>query len=175
MIILHRFLRLAPLYFATILFFWQIMSMAGNGPVFFMYKDEYAGACNKYWWSHLLFINNFYPFGEDEQCLGWTWYLPNDMQFFLLLPPLVWLCYRYRVIGMLSILTIMVGCWIASFVILYINDFSPSMKETKENYFRVFYMKPYMRIAPFFIGIYLGLFIYSFRNDEPELSLIKRI
>jgi hypothetical protein len=67
MILLHRFLRLAPLYFATILFFWQIMSMAGNGPVFFMYKDDYAGACNKYWWSHLLFINNIYPLGEDEQ------------------------------------------------------------------------------------------------------------
>ena len=43
-IMLHRFLRITPLYFATILFFWFIMSMAGNGPVFYIYKDDYAGA-----------------------------------------------------------------------------------------------------------------------------------
>lgn len=103
MIILHRFLRIAPLYFATILFFWQIMAMAGSGPIFFMYKDDFSDACTKYWWSHVLFINNFYPFGNDEQCLGWTWYLPNDMQFFLLLPLFVYLLYRWRVIGIITI------------------------------------------------------------------------
>jgi peptidoglycan/LPS O-acetylase OafA/YrhL len=175
MIILHRFLRIAPLYFATILFFWQVMAMAGNGPVFFMYKDDYSGACTKYWWSHVLFINNFYPFSSDEQCLGWTWYLPNDMQFFLLLPLIVYLLYRWRVAGMVSITVVMVCCWIASVIILYDNEFSPSFSRIKSNYYRVYYMKPYMRISPFFIGIYLGMFIYSYRNDEPELSMIKRI
>lgn len=69
----------------------------------------------------------------------------------------------------------MTASWIASVVILYIEDFSPSLKSVRENYYRVYYMKPYMRISPFLIGIYLGLFIYSFRNDEPELSLIKRL
>lgn len=66
-IMLHRFLRIVPLYLATILFFWFIMAMAGNGPIFYRYKDDYAGGCDKYWWSHLLFINNFYPFHNDEQ------------------------------------------------------------------------------------------------------------
>mmetsp|Transcript_2851 Transcript_2851/g.3329 ORF Transcript_2851/g.3329 Transcript_2851/m.3329 type:complete len:95 (+) Transcript_2851:913-1197(+) len=44
MIMLHRFLRLIPLYLATIFFFWQIMSSVGSGPIFFKYTDEYAGA-----------------------------------------------------------------------------------------------------------------------------------
>lgn len=174
MIMLHRFLRIAPLYFATILFFWFIMAMAGTGPIFYMYKDDYAGACNRYWWSHLLFINNFYPFDRDEQCMGWTWYLPNDMQFFLLLPPLVYLLYRFRIVGIFVNLGIMLASFIVSFIILMIEDFSPSFYAIKENYYRVYYMKPYMRISPFIIGILLGLFVYSHRNDALEDSVIKR-
>lgn len=174
LIMLHRFLRLAPLYFATILFFWYILAMAGNGPIFYMYKDDYAGACNQYWWSHLLFINNFYPFTVDEQCMGWTWYLPNDMQFFLLLPPLVYLIYRYRIVGIISVGVLMFLCLTAGVVVLYLVDFSPSFLRIKENYYRVYYTKPYMRIPPFFLGIYLGLFLYSYRNDSYEDSIIKR-
>lgn len=174
MIMLHRWLRITPLYFATILFFWFIMAMAGNGPVFFMYKDDYAGACNKYWWSHLLFINNFYPFNRDEQCLGWSWYLPNDMQFFLLLPILVYLLYRYRIVGIIVNLLIILFSWIASVIILTIEGFGPSFYEIQESYYRVYYMKPYMRISPFIIGILLGLFIYSYRNDKAEDSIIKK-
>jgi len=174
LVILHRFLRITPLYFATILHFWFIMAMAGTGPIFFKYKDEYAGACNRYWWSHMLFINNFYPFNSDEQCMGWTWYLPNDMQFFLLLPPLVYLLYRFRKVGMIVIGVLMSASFIASMVILYIEGFSPSFLRVKENYYRVYYMKPYMRISPFLIGLYMGLVIYSFRNDSAEDSIIKR-
>ena len=174
MVILHRFLRLAPLYLATLFFFWQIMAMVGTGPVFFKYTDEYAGACNDYWWSHLLFINNFYPFTVDEQCMGWTWYLPNDMQFFLILPPLVVLCYKYRTLGIGLIGAIMISSFIASVIILQLSEFGPSLFRIKENYYRVYYTKPYMRIPPFLIGIYLGIFLYAFRNDESSESIIKR-
>lgn len=174
LIMLHRFLRLTPLYFATILFFWFIMAMAGNGPIFFTYKDDYAGACNQYWWSHLLFINNFYPFTVDEQCMGWTWYLPNDMQFFLLLPPLVYFLYRYRIVGILSVSFLMIGSFTVSIIILALQDYSPSFLRLREDYYRVYYMKPYMRITPFLIGILLGFFIYSFRNDAHEDSIVKR-
>lgn len=97
------------------------------------------------------------------------------MQFFLLLPLFVYLLYRWRVIGVIVISSLLVICWITSVVILYVHEFSPSFLRLKENYYRVYYMKPYMRIPPFLIGVFLGLFIYSFRNDEPELSFIKRV
>ena len=173
-ILLHRFLRITPLYLATILFFWFIMSMAGNGPVFYIYKDDYAGAWDKYWWSHLIFINNFYPFHSDEQCLGWTWYLPNDMQFFMILPLLVWLLYKYRILGVLFNGILMICSFIVWFSILYAEDYSPSYIAIREDYYRVYYMKPYMRIAPFLQGIYLGFILYCFRNDEAEYSIYKR-
>lgn len=174
LIMLHRFLRLTPLYFGTMLFFWYVMASVGNGPVFFTYEDDYSGACDQFWWSHLLYINNFYPFNRDEQCMGWSWYLPNDFQFFLILPPLVWLCYRKRVFGIIAIGCLMLASFTTSIIILQIEGFSPSYLSFQHNYYRVFYMKPYMRIGPFLLGLYLGLFLYSFRNDQPEDSVIKR-
>ena len=36
-----------------------------------------SNRCDKYWWSNVLFINNFVPFmqGELRQCYYVTWYL----------------------------------------------------------------------------------------------------
>ena len=155
-------------------FFWFIMSMAGNGPVFYRYKDDYAGAWDKYWWSHLIFFNNFYPFHSDEQWMGWSWYLPNDMQFFLILPILVWFLYHYRKIGVALIWFIMFSSFGVTFAILYSESYSPSFLAIREDYYRVYYMKPYTRIAPFLQGVYLGFILYWFRNDESETSFRKR-
>lgn len=104
MVIIHRYLRIVPLYGATLLFYWFLMTAVGTGPMFFtMYKGR-AEYCESTWWIHLLFLNNFYEFNKySNNCMGWTWYLPNDFQFFLLVPILVWLFYRKRVIGLIFV------------------------------------------------------------------------
>lgn len=38
--------------------------------------------CEKYWWRNILYINNWYPL--QEFCMIWSWYLANDMQFYLM-------------------------------------------------------------------------------------------
>ena len=43
--------------------------------------------CKHYWWRNLLYSTNFaYEVESDlgSYCLGQTWYLNNDMQFFLI-------------------------------------------------------------------------------------------
>ena len=35
--------------------------------------------CDKYWWTNLLYINNFYPKNANDQCLGWGWYLADGI------------------------------------------------------------------------------------------------
>ena len=34
------------------------------------------------------------------QCLGQTWYLANDMQMFLIAPPIIYITWRWRKIGL---------------------------------------------------------------------------
>ena len=47
--------------------------------------------CPSTWWYNALYINNFLDF--DKQCIGWTWYLANDMQFYWVSPILLVLFY----------------------------------------------------------------------------------
>ena len=91
LILLHRLIRLWPMYVSCMLIFWGFMKYFGSGPVFYQFSELAVDECNKSWWSHLLFINNFYPIPDD--CMGWTWYLANDFQFFLITPPIIWLMY----------------------------------------------------------------------------------
>jgi peptidoglycan/LPS O-acetylase OafA/YrhL len=91
----NRFMRLFPLYLFTLLFFWKYITLyGGEGPMFFMY--DVNNECSKNWIWHLLFINNLIPWSSHDNCMSWTWYLANDMQFYLLVPLLANLFYRRR-------------------------------------------------------------------------------
>jgi peptidoglycan/LPS O-acetylase OafA/YrhL len=79
--------------YAYVLFFYTYaLPLLGSGPLW----AQSIGAdnvCQRTWWTNLLYLNNL--LGEDGEtgtagCMGWSWYLANDMQFFaasaLLLP-----------------------------------------------------------------------------------------
>ena len=38
MYLVHKFIRLTPLYAFVLLFYWTLMASVGNGPVFFEYE-----------------------------------------------------------------------------------------------------------------------------------------
>ena len=52
------------------------------GPFFWEGVEPQADICRKNGWQNLLYINNFWK----DQCLGQTWYLANDMQYYWLSP-----------------------------------------------------------------------------------------
>ena len=53
------FLRLTPSYLFTILFYSNLYAFLGEGPLWFV--NQNSTLCEKYWWTNLLYINNFYP------------------------------------------------------------------------------------------------------------------
>jgi len=67
---------------------WKVFRVAGKGAIWTSQRYNYS-LCAKYWWTNLIYVNNVYPFHKPAQCYGVSWYLPNDMQFFLLLPAFV--------------------------------------------------------------------------------------
>ena len=85
----HRWYRLALPMALTILISLFIIPYLISGPFSYTFKGVGVQQCVRYWWSNFLFINNFIPTHIEDECLGWTWYLANDFQFFLIGPPLV--------------------------------------------------------------------------------------
>lgn len=59
MFYLHRFIRLTPLFGASILFSMSLLRFLGSGPFLPTMLHFSHGECERYWWSTLLFIQNF--------------------------------------------------------------------------------------------------------------------
>ena len=65
----------------------------------FYYLDYESQACRDYGWRNLLYINNYF---EGAGCLGQTWYLANDMQFYILSPILFLPLWKSRKYGLFN-------------------------------------------------------------------------
>lgn len=60
-VILHRVLRIAPLYYFWLLVWWFVEPMMADGPMGFRYLHEQL-KCSNYGWANFLFINNYVPY-----------------------------------------------------------------------------------------------------------------
>ena len=54
--------RLTPSYGFVIAFAMYILPLVGKGPMWStIMKDTFSHTCHKYWWTNIIYINNFYP------------------------------------------------------------------------------------------------------------------
>jgi peptidoglycan/LPS O-acetylase OafA/YrhL len=174
---LHRYLRLTPTYAFVLFFVWLLMMYLTNGPTFHLAAWEESAHyqnCEKYWWTNLLYINNLYPWKLDDECLGWTWYLANDMQFYIFSPLIIIPLYFLFPVGLM----ISAGVLVVSFAIsgtlagVYdhqANEFSeiaysytPNNTDTT-TYSNLLYIKPWHRVTPYIVGLVLGYVLYRYR------------
>ena len=173
MIYFHRYIRIIPMYALVIIFFWFLMTSVGNGPIFFKYKYGYTWSST--WWINLIFLNNIAEVNEKANgCMGWSWYLPNDMQFFLLVPILAYLLYNKRLYGFIFI-SIYQTLWYAGTIYAAFElNLSPSYLKMTDNYYLYYYHRPFARIGAFTIGVLAALMLFSFKNESSESSILKR-
>ena len=75
----HRFYRILPAYMFALFFTWAFLKYMGNGPLW-INGDTCNNTCHDYWWTNLLFINNFIP-SSGASCLAQSWYLADDTVF----------------------------------------------------------------------------------------------
>ena len=108
---IHRYIRLSmPLAF-TIAFVAAFPKFMSFGPIYNI--DHDTTICRDFGWRNLLYINNF--FDQGECCLGQTWYLANDMQFYILSPIIflpLWYTRKYGLLSAAAIygaLTVVIG------------------------------------------------------------------
>uniref|UniRef100_A0A7M5UY80 Nose resistant-to-fluoxetine protein N-terminal domain-containing protein n=1 Tax=Clytia hemisphaerica TaxID=252671 RepID=A0A7M5UY80_9CNID len=187
---LHRFIRITPPYMFVILFWTNVYPYMFTGPLAKQTRiTGDGGNCAKYWWTNMLYFNNFYPeaMGEtvkDKTCLGWSWYLANDMQFHILAPAILsaffFLERRFKnskfIHGGAFMITLV--CCIVTIVIrmvlLIVHEFPGviSLGMMPDNPYPIkrrqdnLYVKPYVRFSPYIMGMLLG-YVFSRKIKIP--------
>lgn len=76
----YRYIRLTPAYFFVIVANELALKWTYDHSVFQPGIIDHI-TCNKYWYRNILYANNWYPF--SEMCMIWSWYMANDMQFYV--------------------------------------------------------------------------------------------
>ena len=66
--------------------------------------DTFHKPCQEYWWANLLYINNLVPWKGDKICNSESWYLSNDMQFYVVAPLFIVLLFWRPLLGKYKIL-----------------------------------------------------------------------
>ena len=152
----HRLVRILPPYIFSLLLWWKIGVLLGNGPFWYRWL-ALTHRCDQYWWTNLLFINNIYPPNVTEQaeCFYVTWYLAVDMQFYIISPLFVWLYLKKSIYGIF--LTIFVCCLSCS--LAYIETMKHGWSahsfdgQWVTKYAIHYYTKPLYRIPVYCIGM----------------------
>ncbi|XP_076093222.1 O-acyltransferase like protein-like [Mytilus galloprovincialis] len=153
----HRFWRLTPPYMLIMMVQICISKYLGSGPMWITNGFE-KNYCKDTWWWNLLYINNFKTAGEE--CFGHAWYLANDMQFYVISPPILLALYHSKIAGTIVTLVIWLGTAAATGYTsvhkdLRVNPFSEG------DYFDSYYQMPYCRIGPYLVGMYTGYILYT--------------
>ncbi|XP_005112853.2 O-acyltransferase like protein [Aplysia californica] len=155
----HRIWRLTPPYMLSLVFFMGFLKFFGSGVNWSNILPADAENCEKYWWTNLLYVNNLLY--TRTPCMVHSWYLANDMQFYLL-SPLLFVPFYYNMYAGLAVCgTVLLSSWIVTGVLSWnrgwvASDFAMVFTHPQLDRGIGYYMAPYTRVGPFVIGILAG-------------------
>jgi len=140
----------------ALLILWQCAPYLGKGPFWnniFTYTS--ITQCYKYWWTNLLYINNFYPTNYDDTCMAWTWYLATDMQLYILTPIFIFMYWKSKMGGWILLIVSTLLSLAANFGIVHYYGFTPYVPamQVDDRYESFVYSKFYTRAVAWFVGI----------------------
>lgn len=177
----HRYCRLTPMYAFVILYFTFLFipTMNSGGPLQFAYNTDsskkFSDVCKAYWWTNLLYINNFYPYYGNigTTCMGWTWYLANDMQFYIFISPIVIIMlHKRRIFGFLIVGGLIGSCVVTTFALVWYYGIYDVLQMTVTKHTDdpmaingPIYARPYTRWSVYIIGMTTG-YCLVVKNDR---------
>lgn len=158
--ILFRVIRIMPLYLCCLGFWMFLAPHLGSGPFWYQW-EHFLEPCRQLWWTNLLFLNNFLPYGAatEATCFYHSWYLAVDVQLFCLFAP--WLVLVYQS-SPARARKVTLGLWLASVVgtalLAYTQEWSiNSFDGYSIALFSVEgYAKPHVRAQSYLAGIFIA-------------------
>ncbi|KAK7095323.1 nose resistant to fluoxetine protein 6-like isoform X2 [Littorina saxatilis] len=165
MFFFHRFWRLTPAYMLVIMVYVCLSPYWGEGP-FWPSANPDRDNCESSWWANLLYINNLA--NTDKQCLAQSWYLANDMQFYILSPLIFVPFYFSPIFGAVSSIIFLLITAIVPGALTMKDHFPPGLlpntvqgnATNQMDFMNDFYIKPYNRMGPYVVGMLAGYFLY---------------
>uniref|UniRef100_A0A8D8A1J5 Nose resistant to fluoxetine protein 6 n=1 Tax=Culex pipiens TaxID=7175 RepID=A0A8D8A1J5_CULPI len=167
---LHRYLRLTPVFAALILFTVGFYQRIGDGPLWPVQQQFTTGNCEQYWWSALLYVQNYV--NPNQLCIGHSWYLSVDMQLFLLSPLIIYPLWRWgpRVLIAVAVLILAsMGCLLSVFLV---NDLRASVAEASLLRDRLAYLPTHTRMGAWFVGLILGYVLHRIKRRTITIPTI---
>ncbi|XP_046378688.2 uncharacterized protein LOC124150714 [Haliotis rufescens] len=168
----HRYCRLTPVYMIFIMAYTGLMRHIVEGPISFDAELKDADNCRTHWWTNLLYINNIYK--NDEMCLGWSWFLANDMQFYVVAPlALLPIAFGLDALGIIVM---------SAFLVIHISTYGyyeyhlkgATMLLNQPDYFKYIYFVPWCRVGVYGIGLFLGYLLHKTKCKAkiPRFALV---
>ncbi|CAG9536777.1 unnamed protein product [Cercopithifilaria johnstoni] len=162
---IHRYIRLTPIYLMIMVLDITLLTHFSDGP---FWRPIEANYCRKSWWTNLIYMNNFL-LQDVEVCMGWTWYMANDMQFHIFSPILLILLYRNQLAGIVIALSLITVSSLVHLFIILANNYPPApiltaklqLVQDLSTYWPDVYVKPYIRCNPYIIGILMGYALHK--------------
>jgi peptidoglycan/LPS O-acetylase OafA/YrhL len=175
-----RILRIMPLYI-TCLGFWMFLAPHfGSGGPFWYQWEHFLQPCRESWWTNLMFVNNFLPWGVSTtaNCFYHSWYLAVDVQLFFLFAPWLTLLFHRSNSAARNVTIVL---WTSSVVVTAVLSYT---QEWSVNTFdgaavAVFdvegYAKPHVRAQSYLAGILVAMWPRRRRRKEDSDQLCRSV
>ncbi|XP_058454323.1 nose resistant to fluoxetine protein 6-like [Malaya genurostris] len=169
----HRYLRLTPALAALVLLSATLLKYFGSGPFWSgSAVATLSDPCEKYWWSALLYVQNYV--NPTEICLGHTWYLSVDMQLYVLSPLIIYPLWRWGrkiLIAIVILILLSMGCVFATY---RVNDLRLAYVAAgqKANRMALTYYPTHIRMAAWLVGVILGYVLHQTKARRVRIGKI---
>ncbi|XP_037037502.1 O-acyltransferase like protein [Bradysia coprophila] len=165
LLFLYRYLRLTPAYFVALLISEVSFKDTYNNSVFPYGLTDHL-TCPTHWWRNMLYIQNWFPF--PELCMIWSWYLANDMQFYIWAVIILILSTRHFKTSVTLVFAFLLGSWVISAAVSLNVNYIFRISNPLES-FGYLYDQVYTRIGPYIMGMIAGYIINRFK-EPPKVS-----
>lgn len=151
-------------------------SAFGRGPVHRQAQDMTIEKCKTWWWTNLLYINNWWHF--DDMCLFHTWTYSADFQLYALCFATFILMIKDKRKGLISIFSFIVFGCLMSAGVTYFKDLAAypnfhAIDARQYDYSTWFYFHTYHTIPAYFVGVLTAyLFLENKKIDEKYVPLV---
>ncbi|KAF9405672.1 hypothetical protein HW555_013694 [Spodoptera exigua] len=177
--ILLRWLRLTPAYAVYLGLTITWMRYLTDGPLWQEVIGNEVRDCKKYWWTNLLYINNYF---DDSQCMQHTWYIATDTQLYCVGALVYVLCSTPRSRKIVLPLLFVAGLIIPG-VITYMLNLDGTLIASPEAIHSLFlneptfnytYRRGHTNLAGYTIGLSVGYLVYRWQKNGVDMTRFRK-